>query len=183
MASVALVSQFAEGDEAMLLYDMVVEPIGALRVAEHFTVSAGRIARIRQVHDTAPLRAAGFDADLRLVKEHLTAFCAGDFETVATLLADDFSFTGPLRQVDGRDEFLAGAEGLIPIMRGHRLLRQWQDGPEVCSVYELHIESPVGSGSVPMSEWDTVADGRIVTARLLYDTAAFLALAPSPAEA
>ena len=45
--------------DAVLIYDMTL-PIGVLRVAEHFTVSNGRITRIRQIHDTAPLRAAGF---------------------------------------------------------------------------------------------------------------------------
>jgi hypothetical protein len=28
-------------------------------VAEHFTVTAGKIARLRQIHDTAAVRAAG----------------------------------------------------------------------------------------------------------------------------
>jgi hypothetical protein len=31
-----------------------------MRIAEHFTVNDGRIVRLRQVHDTAHLRAAGF---------------------------------------------------------------------------------------------------------------------------
>ena len=44
----------------MLLYDMDVAGLGTLRVAEHFTVRDGKIARIRQVHDTAALRTAGF---------------------------------------------------------------------------------------------------------------------------
>lgn len=55
-----LLAEFAQGDEAMLLYDMEVEGLGAMRVAEHFTVANGAIARIRQIHDTAALRAAGF---------------------------------------------------------------------------------------------------------------------------
>lgn len=46
--------------EGMLLYDMDVRGLGTLRVAEHFTVENGKIIRIRQVHDTATLRAAGF---------------------------------------------------------------------------------------------------------------------------
>jgi ketosteroid isomerase-like protein len=58
--SVALLSELAAGNEAMLLYDLVVDGLGELRVAEHFTVSDGRIARLRQIHDTAELRAAGF---------------------------------------------------------------------------------------------------------------------------
>lgn len=57
---VVLLAEFAKENEAMLLYDMEVEGLGELRVAEHFTVTDGRIARVRQIHDTAAVRAAGF---------------------------------------------------------------------------------------------------------------------------
>ncbi len=56
---VVLLAELADGDEAMLLYDMDVDQLGQLRVAEHFTVADGKIVRLRQIHDTAPVRAAG----------------------------------------------------------------------------------------------------------------------------
>ncbi len=59
---VELLSHLGGPDEAMLLYDMQVRGVGTLRVAEHFAVSEGRIVRIRQVHDTAPIRAVGLGA-------------------------------------------------------------------------------------------------------------------------
>lgn len=58
--SVVLLGEFAKGNEAMLLYDMDIDRLGAVRVAEHFTVVNGKITRIRQIHDTAALRATGF---------------------------------------------------------------------------------------------------------------------------
>jgi hypothetical protein len=57
---VVLLGEFAKGNEAMLLYDMEVDRLGTLRVVEHFTVVNGAITRIRQIHDTAVLRAAGY---------------------------------------------------------------------------------------------------------------------------
>jgi hypothetical protein len=54
-----LLCELSNGPEAMLLYDMQVNRLGRLRVAEHFTVTNGKITRLRQVHDTAPVRAAG----------------------------------------------------------------------------------------------------------------------------
>jgi hypothetical protein len=54
-----LLSEMTDGDEAMLLYDMQVNQLGQLRVAEHFTVADDKIVRLRQIHDTAPVRAAG----------------------------------------------------------------------------------------------------------------------------
>lgn len=56
---VQLLADFGGSCDAMLLYDMTVQGLGTLRVAEHFTVGNGRIVRLRQIHDTAPIRAAG----------------------------------------------------------------------------------------------------------------------------
>src|SRR5258706_282997 len=111
-----------------------------------------------------------------LVTQYLTAFYAGDFDRARATVAQDFSFQGPFLQVQGRDAFFAGAQGLQPIVRGHRLLRQWVDGDEVCSIYDVTFETPKGTGSVPMSEWHTVRDGRLAAARVLFDAAAFRAL-------
>ncbi len=58
--SVKLISELGHADEAMLLYDMDVTGLGTLRIAEHFTVADGQITRIRQIHDTTAIRAAGF---------------------------------------------------------------------------------------------------------------------------
>jgi hypothetical protein len=55
-------------------------------------------------------------------------------------------------------------------------LKLW-DG--VCSIYDFDVETPAGSGSVVMAEWNVVRDGRIASARLVFDTAAFAALMPS----
>lgn len=62
VTGVRLLAEFGANDEAMLLYDLDVTQLGPLRVAEHFTIANGQITRIRHVHDTATLRAAGFAA-------------------------------------------------------------------------------------------------------------------------
>ena len=59
VSSVELLAAMSDGNEAMLLYDLEAGPVGTLRVAEHFTVVSGKITRIRQIHDTAAVRAAG----------------------------------------------------------------------------------------------------------------------------
>lgn len=56
---VNVLAKMSSGDEAMLLCDLDAEPLGSLGVVEQFTVAEGVIARLRQIHDTAPVRAAG----------------------------------------------------------------------------------------------------------------------------
>jgi hypothetical protein len=57
VTSIELLSELGDENEAMLLYDMHVQQVGPLRVAEHFTVADRQIVRVRQIHDTAPIRA------------------------------------------------------------------------------------------------------------------------------
>ena len=115
----------------------------------------------------------------RVVRDYLSAFTSGDMETARSLLADEFSFRGPILEADGRDAFFEGAAGLAPVVRGYRMLRQWEDGDDVCSVYEFNVETPAGAGSVLMSEWNTVRDGRLTSGRLVFDTAALREFMPS----
>jgi hypothetical protein len=57
--NVNVLAAMCSDDEAMLLYDLDAEQLGWLRVVEHFTVAEGLITRLRQIHDTAPVRASG----------------------------------------------------------------------------------------------------------------------------
>ena len=111
--------------------------------------------------------------------DYLSAFTSGDMEAAQSLIADDFSFAGPMLQVTGKEEFFAGASQLLPIMRGYRMLRQWEDGDEVCSIYEFKIETPAAAGAIVMTEWCKVREERLASSRLVFDTAAFNKLMPA----
>jgi hypothetical protein len=114
-----------------------------------------------------------------LVNRYLDAFYLGNFDSVRPVLADEFSFRGPLIEVTGLDAFLTTADGLRRLCKGHRLLRQWEEGREVSSIYEVRIETPVGAGVVTMSEWHVARAGQLVSGIVLFDTAAFRALVPT----
>jgi ketosteroid isomerase-like protein len=113
-----------------------------------------------------------------VVNRYLEAFTTGDHEKARGYVAEDFSFVGPIAQYETSEAFFTGAAGLLKVLRGHQLLRQWEDGDEVCSVFELELESPRGRGSVLTSEWNIVREGRVTSSRLMFDTAAFRALLP-----
>ena len=118
-----------------------------------------------------------------VVEQYLDAFYRGDFESAQALLADDLSFKGPFVEVDGGDQFLASAEGLRRIVKGHRTVRQWHDGEEISTLYEMKLETPAGKGSVLVSEWNTVRGSKIVSATLVFDTAEFRKLVPQAGSA
>ena len=110
---------------------------------------------------------------------YLSAFESNDMDRARALVAEDFSFEGPMLQTDGKEAFFEATQGLPSIIKGHEILKQFEDGDEVCTIYDFEIETPAGTGSVTMSEWCTVENGRLKSARLLFDTAAFNALMPA----
>ena len=112
-------------------------------------------------------------------RSYLERFTAGDADGAAELLDENFSFNGPMLQANSKAEFLAGSAALGPIVRGCDIHRQWVDGDDVCSIYDFKVETPVGAGSIPMAEWSVVRGGKLVSSRLLFDTAAMAALMPA----
>jgi ketosteroid isomerase-like protein len=114
-----------------------------------------------------------------IFRTYLERFASGDHAGAAELLTEDFRFQGPILQVEGKAAFLEGAAVLGPITRGAEIRHQWEEGDEVCSFYDYKIETPVGAGSILMAEWNTVRDGKLASARLVFDTAALAALMPT----
>jgi uncharacterized protein YndB with AHSA1/START domain len=55
-----LIDEFERGNKATLLYDMQIQNLGKLRIAEHFSVADGLITQLIQIHDTYAVRKAGF---------------------------------------------------------------------------------------------------------------------------
>ena len=113
------------------------------------------------------------------LESHLARVTSGDVDGAAELLDDGFSFHAPMVQADDKDGFLAGTAALLPIVRGYEMHRMFVDGDEVCALYDVKAETPVGAGSIFMSEHAVVRDGKLVSSRLLLDTGAFMALMPS----
>jgi len=111
-------------------------------------------------------------------RTYLERFTSGDVEGAAELLAEEFAFDGPILQAKGKAEFLAGSATAASMARGCTIHHQWADGDDVCSVYDFKIETPAGAGAIAMAEWSVIRDGKLVSSRLLFDTAAMAALMP-----
>ena len=114
-----------------------------------------------------------------IFRAYLERFTSGDLEGAAELLADEFAFNGPILQAKDKAEFLAGSVTAAAMARGCTIHHQWVDGDDVCSIYDFGIETPAGTGAIPMAEWSVIRNGKLVSSRLLFDTAAMAALMPS----
>ena len=113
-----------------------------------------------------------------IFNSYLDAFTSGDIDRATTLITDDFAFTGPILQSQGKQAFVDGARTAQAIAAGYTMLRQFEDGDDVVSIYEFEVGPPATPGKVLMMEWNTVRDDKLASAQVVFDTAAFGALMP-----
>ncbi len=94
-----------------------------------------------------------------------------------SFLADDFSFIGPIDQTTGIDAFMKLNEGFFPLVTGMRMLKQFEHGNDVCSIYEMDLTSPSGTSlTLNIADWVVVNNGKMVKERIYYDAREFAAV-------
>ena len=118
------------------------------------------------------------DENANAVNAYLDAFYSGNFSKAKDLVAEDFRFVGPFVQAQTRDAFFESAAGLVQIVRGHRLTHQWADRDEVCSIFEMRLETPVKKGEIAVCEWHTLAEGELIAGRVMLNAEEFRAFLP-----
>ncbi len=118
------------------------------------------------------------DENVTTVNAYLDAFYSGNLSRAKDLVADAFKFTGPFVQTESRDAFFASAAGLVPIVKGHRMLHQWSDRGEVCSVFEMMLQTPLKEGRIPVCERHTLAGGKLIAGRVMLKVTDFRAFMP-----
>ena len=72
-------------------------------------------------------------------------------------------------KANSKAEFLEGLAAMGPMKMKFEMLKQFEDGNEVCSIYNFLV----GDTPVLMSEWSTIRRGKIASQRLVFDTKAF----------
>jgi len=98
-------------------------------------------------------------------------------DEIAKLVDEEMTFTGPLMTTRGRQQYLDVIGQFLPAHGGFEFLRQFENGDEVCSIYETSVNAPDGSTlRLPVADWTRLADGRIVEQRIYYDPREFAAV-------
>lgn len=91
-------------------------------------------------------------------------------EQDVTLVADDVKFIGPVDQAEGKASFMKLNADFFPLVRGMRMLQQFENGNEVCSIYEMDVQPPNSDVmTLKVSDWTTVRDGKVAEVKIYYD--------------
>jgi SnoaL-like domain len=93
-----------------------------------------------------------------------------------SLLAEDFRFIGPVDQISGIEAFMKLNQSFFPMVTGMRMLQQFENGEDVCSIYEMDVKPPNGDSlTLKIADWVTVKNGKMVEERLFYDAREYAA--------
>jgi ketosteroid isomerase-like protein len=90
------------------------------------------------------------------------------------ILAEDVVFAGPLKKCSGSREYIEFAKQFIQMHRATRMLKQFENGSDVCSIYEMDIATPAGGMiTLELTDWIKVSGNRVAAQKIYYDPREF----------
>lgn len=90
------------------------------------------------------------------------------------LVAETITFEGPLMRLSGADQYLTTVGPFLKFHKGMRMLRQFEDGEHVCSIYEMTFGTPAGAVmTLAFADWIRVVKGKVAEQKLYYDPREF----------
>jgi hypothetical protein len=93
-----------------------------------------------------------------------------------SLLADNFKFIGPVDQTEGIEAFMELNASFFPMVADMRMLQQFENGDNVCSIYELDVNMPTNEMiTLTVADWVVVENGKMKLERIYYDAREFAA--------
>jgi ketosteroid isomerase-like protein/uncharacterized protein YndB with AHSA1/START domain len=133
-----------------------------------------------------PLLEQGYAAALEMLKGLLEqrpvdvvnrfyeAAADGRIDELAGLVSEDVIFDGPVMHARGAREYVAMSEQLLAFHRETTMLRQFENGDAVCSIYDLRMATPAGGElTLTMADWIDVAGGKVAAQRIYFDPREF----------
>jgi hypothetical protein len=102
----------------------------------------------------------------KVASAYFDAWKVNDFDTMRSLVDDDITFTVPLAQLEGAENYMEGIKGMARSKSDIVIRKTFVDGPDVLTWYELHTTV---AAPVPVANWLHIEDGKITSLRVAFD--------------
>ncbi len=90
------------------------------------------------------------------------------------LVAENITFEGPVMRLSGAEQYIAAVGPLLKFHKGMRMLKQFEDGEHVCSIYEMTLATPAGGTlTLAFADWIRITGGKVAEQKLYYDPREF----------
>jgi limonene-1,2-epoxide hydrolase len=111
---------------------------------------------------------------LHVIQQFQQALGKGDFTAARHLLHHNLSFRGPLDTFHKPEPYLEALKKLHPIIQRIDSLKMFADGNDVCVLYDMVTNTPIGTAFV--CEWYQVKGDKISSVRIVFDARPFAAM-------
>jgi hypothetical protein len=106
------------------------------------------------------------DTTQHVAETYFSAWQARDFDTFASILADDVTFVGPMGTANGVEEALRGLRGVREMVSEIVVEKMFVDGRDALTWFELHTAT---TDPIPVANWSHVEDGKVTRIRVTFD--------------
>ena len=90
------------------------------------------------------------------------------------VLASDMTFDGPLMKTFGAEDYINTTKQFLQMHKATRMLKQFENGSDICSIYEMDIATPAGGTiTVELTDWIKVSNGKVAKQKIYYDPREF----------
>jgi len=107
---------------------------------------------------------------LRTALAYFHAWTSHDLDQAMQYIAEDIVCDAPAGRLEGREEYLGFMRPFVQILTGSELIPAFGDEKTAVVVYDT---ATVPVASAPAAECVTVADGKIIRNRFIFDRAPF----------
>jgi hypothetical protein len=95
-------------------------------------------------------------------------------EGLKDMLTRDMAFVGPLMRTSGATEYVDSTRQFLQMHRATRMIRQFENGNDACSIYEMDIATPAGGMlTLEVTDWIQVEGGKVARQKIYYDPREF----------
>src|SRR5438045_3255866 len=113
---------------------------------------------------------------MELVNRFYEATDRHEVQGLGEMVAADVVFAGPVMQATGAEAYLRMNAQLLPFHRETHMLAQFERVNDVCSLYEMDLETPAGPTiTITMADWIRIKAGKIAEQRIFFDPRSFAA--------
>lgn len=116
------------------------------------------------------MTSTGNTTGLEVALDYHRAWTGGDFERAMTYIAPDIRCQAPAGLLEGAEAFRGFMEPFARMLRSSRLVASFGEGDVALLLYDTETELVADA---PGAELHTVADGRIVAMRIVFDRLPF----------
>jgi SnoaL-like protein len=90
------------------------------------------------------------------------------------IITGDMTFEGPLMKFNGAKEYIESTKQFLQMHRATRMEKQFENGNDMCSIYEMDIATPAGGLiTLEIVDWLQVVNGKVARQKIFYDPREF----------